>query len=192
MEASAGSSPYAWLRIKWIVLNGNVWNRNCASNSKVRVGQQGWNCACWQHCPSKQAELWALSSMPLADAFPAHLFCHRFYSLSCFKDGFCTTPKREDGILNGTFCRLPLAIYYSFHCLCSTCECTYLCKEKPLCEQQHLFDLAHAGHYGEMVGRLFLIIVLEVQLAPLSLPPSLSLLLSRAQRIREVACTAAA
>lgn len=130
--------------------------------------------------------------MPLADAFPSHLFCHRFHILSCTKDRFRTTSKREDGAPNGAFCRLPLAICYSFHCLCSTCECTYLCKEKPLCEQQHLFDLARSGHYEEMVGRLFLIIVLEVQLAPLSLPPSLSLLLSRAQRIREVACTAAA
>lgn len=42
----------------------------------------------------------------------------------------------------------------------SACECTYLCKEKPLCEQQRFFDLTCANHYGEIVGRVFLIIAL--------------------------------
>lgn len=42
----------------------------------------------------------------------------------------------------------------------STCERMYLCKEKPLCEQQRLFDLTCASHYGEIVGRVFLIIAL--------------------------------
>lgn len=134
----------------------------CVPTARVK---RGWTASTQFH---------TLGLMMLIKQLSRHLFHRWFQHLSSFKKTGFAPGSRERMVprMAGSI-GYHLALCCSFHRLCSTCERTYLCKEKPLCEQQHPFDLAHASHYREMVGRLFLIIVLEVQLAPLSLPPYL-------------------
>lgn len=125
-----------------------------------------------------------LGEMLVKQTYHHFLFYYLFHYLPSFKDSFCSGQRRE----NPTKCILA-SIGYPQLCIralnlleYSTCEHTYLCKEKPLCEQQQrLFDLTCASCYGEIVGRVFLIIALQVQLAPLSFPPSLPLAVSVAR-----------